>query len=82
MAVVNRPNHKTPPGGEVDFATIEARVLAYMERVSGKTGQAAVDAWCKYVGWDDAGLNQLPIDVRIARACSNMMARRPIPTKG
>jgi hypothetical protein len=35
-------------------ADVDAHTLIYLERVTMCTGQAAVNKWCKYVGWRDS----------------------------
>jgi hypothetical protein len=43
-------------------------VLVYLERVSGKVGQAALDAWLRFTGWDSEGRYQTAPEARLAQA--------------
>lgn len=53
------------PGG-TDVAVLDARTLAYVEMVSGKRGQAALDAWLRYTGWRDE--SDLPLRRRLIKS--------------
>lgn len=53
---------------------IDERTLRYLEAVSGKKGEAAVEAWMRFTGWGDSAgrfSRQTPPTERRARAVRN-----------
>lgn len=57
------------------ISDIQPATLAYIEQISGKQGQAALDAYMQNTGWkrDSGGRFQVPTGARLAQAES--MAR-------
>ena len=37
-----------------DISLIDQRTITYLELISGRKGQAALDAWMGYTGWQEA----------------------------
>lgn len=42
---------------------VDQATLAYLERVSGKTGEAAVRAWLRFTGWRESGTRRGPFQI-------------------
>jgi hypothetical protein len=63
----------------VPWETVEARVQAYLERVTKLQGQAAVDAWCKYTGYNDLGQRNRTAEQCVARAAQIVAHRGMTP---
>ena len=53
----------------VEFARLDARTTAYLERVTGKTGIDALRAWIRFTGFSER--HRCSVVQRIAQAVTN-----------
>lgn len=47
---------------------VDPITLAHMELVSGRKGDAAINAWLKFTGWPTGATRQIPVERRLQRA--------------
>jgi hypothetical protein len=52
----------------VSFEELDSHTQVYVEAVSGKSGQNALDAWTNYTGFDDCGRHNVPLRERVWNA--------------